>query len=177
MSFVTIAPQALHCAATDLANVGTVFSQASAAAATPTTALLPAGADEVSAAMATVLTRQGLTWQALSRDYEWLHRQFVDLLNGSTEKYWITEIDNAAHNAINTANADSEWLVGRPMIGNGANGLNGTGQNGGAGGWLWGNGGNGGSGAAGHNGGNGGAAGLFGHGGNGGAGGTGANGG
>ncbi|WP_136623239.1 PE family protein, partial [Mycobacterium attenuatum] len=177
MSFVTIVPQALECAAMDLAAIGSAFSQATAVVAVPTTGLLPAGADEVSAAMTALLTCHGQTWQAFSRDYEWLHQQFVDLLNGSTFKYWATEIDNAAHNAINTANADSQWLLGRPMIGNGANGLNGTGQNGGAGGWLWGNGGNGGSGAAGHNGGNGGAAGLFGHGGNGGAGGTGANGG
>lgn len=173
MSFVTIMPQALECAATDVAGIGSAFSEASAAAATPTTAILPAGADELSTAMAAVLTRQGQVWQTFSHDYEWLHQQFVDLLNGSSLKYLATEIDNAAQNALKTANADSEWLVGREIIGNGANGLNGTGQNGGAGGWLWGNGGNGGSGAAGQNGGNGGAAGLIG---NGGAGGDGGNG-
>ncbi|ORB39330.1 PE family protein, partial [Mycobacterium persicum] len=174
---MTIEPQALECAATDLAAIGSAFSEASAAAAVPTTGLLPAGADEVSAAITTLLAGHGQRWRAFSNDYEWLHQQFVDLLNGGSMRYWITEIENAAQNALKTANADSEWLVGRPIIGNGANGLNGTGQNGGAGGWLWGNGGNGGSGAAGQNGGNGGAAGLFGHGGNGGAGGTGANGG
>ncbi|ORB85430.1 hypothetical protein B1987_18360 [Mycobacterium kansasii] len=158
-----IAPHALEYAATDLAAIGSVFSEASAAAVIPTTGLLPAGADEVSSAMTALLTAHGLIWQALSRDYEWLHQQFVDLPNGGTEKYWATEIDNAAHDAINTANADSEWLLGRPMIGNGVNGLNGTGQSGGAAGGLWGNGG---------------AAGLFGHGGAGGAaGGNGGNGG
>ncbi|ORC01578.1 PE family protein, partial [Mycobacterium persicum] len=176
MPFVTIVPQALECAATDLAAIGTAFSQVTAAAAIPTTGLAPAGADEVSATMTALLAHQGQTWQALSRDYEWLHQQFVDLLNGSTLKYWTTEVDNAAQSALKGANADSQWLVGRPIIGNGVNGLNGTGQNGGNGGWLWGNGGNGGSGAAGHNGGNGGAAGLFGNGGAGGAGGAGANG-
>ncbi|ORB84045.1 hypothetical protein B1987_09805, partial [Mycobacterium kansasii] len=123
MSFVTIVPQALECAAMDLAAIGSAFSQATAVVAVPTTGLLPAGADEVSAAMTALLTCHGQTWQAFSRDYEWLHQQFVDLLNGSTFKYWATEIDNAAHNAINTANADSQWLLGRPMIGNGANGL------------------------------------------------------
>ncbi|ORB40461.1 hypothetical protein BST40_21855 [Mycobacterium persicum] len=80
-----IAPHALECAATDLAAIGSVFSEASAAAIIPTTWLLPAGADEVSSAMTALLTAHGLTWQALSRDYEWLHQQFVDMLNGSTE--------------------------------------------------------------------------------------------
>ncbi|WP_308458133.1 PE family protein [Mycobacterium kansasii] len=171
MSFVTIMPQALENAATNLAGIGSVFSEATAAAAIPTTGPLPAGADAISADIAALLTSHGQTWQAFSRDYEWLHQRFVDLLNGSAEKYWATEIENAAQNALKTANTDSEWLVGRPMIGNGANGAAGTGQNGGAGGWLIGNGDNGGSGAAGQNGENGGAAGFFGHGGNGGAGG------
>ncbi|WP_269466853.1 PE family protein [Mycobacterium kansasii] len=168
MSFVTIMPQALENAATNLAGIGSVFSEATAAAAIPTTGPLPAGADAISADIAALLTSHGQTWQAFSRDYEWLHQRFVDLLNGSAGKYWATEIENAAQNALKTANTDSEWLVGRRMIGNGANGAAGTGQNGGAGGWLIGNGG---SGAAGQNGENGGAAGFFGHGGNGGAGG------
>ncbi|OOK74497.1 PE family protein [Mycobacterium kansasii] len=143
VSFVTIMPQALENAATNLAGIGSVFSEATAAAAIPTTGPLPAGADAISADIAALLTSHGQTWQAFSRDYEWLHQRFVDLLNGSAGKYWATEIENAAQNALKTANTDSEWLVGRRMIGNGANGAAGTGQNGGAGGWLIGNGGSG----------------------------------
>lgn len=91
----------------DLAAIGSAFCDAAAAAAIPTTRLLAPSIDPVSAAMTAVLTGQGQAWQALSHDYIWLHQQFVDLLNGSTEKYWVTEIENAAHNVINTANADS----------------------------------------------------------------------
>lgn len=159
MSLVTIVPQELDCAAMDLSSIGSGSREAGATATMTTTALLPAGADEISVTMALLLTSQGRVWQKFSRDDEWLRQRFVDLLNGSTLKYCTTEIDNAAQNALKTANEDSEWLVVRPIIGNGANG---TGQNRGAGGWPWGNGRNGGSGAAGQNGGNGGAAGLFG---------------
>jgi hypothetical protein len=50
---------------------------------------------------------------------------------------------------LNAANASTESLLGRPLIGNGASGAAGTGAAGGDGGILWGNGGNGGSGGGG----------------------------
>jgi hypothetical protein len=49
MSFVIIEPETLTAAASDLANLGSTISEAHAAAAIPTTEILPAGADEVSA--------------------------------------------------------------------------------------------------------------------------------
>ncbi|WP_016719227.1 PE domain-containing protein, partial [Mycobacterium tuberculosis] len=49
MSFVSVAPEIVVAAATDLAGIGSAISAANAAAAAPTTAVLAAGADEVSA--------------------------------------------------------------------------------------------------------------------------------
>ncbi|AIH90393.1 hypothetical protein IU19_20515, partial [Mycobacterium tuberculosis] len=47
MSFVSVAPEIVVAAATDLAGIGSAISAANAAAAAPTTAVLAAGADEV----------------------------------------------------------------------------------------------------------------------------------
>ena len=54
MSFVSAAPEILQSAATDLGSIGSTINTANAAAAAPTTQVLAAGADEVSAAIATV---------------------------------------------------------------------------------------------------------------------------
>lgn len=52
MSFVIAAPEFLTAAAMDLASIGSTVSAASAAASAPTVAILAAGADEVSIAVA-----------------------------------------------------------------------------------------------------------------------------
>jgi hypothetical protein len=52
MSFVIAAPEYLATAATDLENLGATLRAADVAAAGPTTQLLAADADEVSAAVA-----------------------------------------------------------------------------------------------------------------------------
>ncbi|HWS93014.1 MAG TPA: PE family protein, partial [Mycobacterium sp.] len=49
MSSVIAAPELINTAATDLANIGSNLSAAHTAAAAPTTAVIPAAADEVSA--------------------------------------------------------------------------------------------------------------------------------
>ncbi|CKN86353.1 PE-PGRS family protein [Mycobacterium tuberculosis] len=50
MSYLVVVPELVAAAATDLANIGSSISAANAAAAAPTTALVAAGGDEVSAA-------------------------------------------------------------------------------------------------------------------------------
>ncbi|MCV7110781.1 PE family protein, partial [Mycolicibacterium setense] len=49
MSFVSVIPEQLTAAATNLAGVGSTISTANATAAGPTAAALAAGADDVSA--------------------------------------------------------------------------------------------------------------------------------
>jgi hypothetical protein len=184
MSFVIAAPELMTSAATDLATIGSDVSAAHMAAAAPTLSVLPAAADEVSAAIAAVFSAHGQGFQALGAQAAAFHEQFVQAVTAGAGSYVGAEAANVAAFAANPAQTIGQDLLGlinlpflaltgRPLIGNGANGAPGSGANGGAGGWLYGNGGAGGSGSnlTGQNGGNGGAAGLFGVGGAGGAGG------
>ncbi len=183
MSFISVVPESVATAATDLARIGSTLSSAHAAAAVPTTGILAAAQDEVSAAIAALFSGHGQGFQALSARAAAFHEQFVQQLTAGAQSYVSAEAANAAafaanpaqtvgQNLTNAINAPFLALTDRPLIGNGANGAPGTGANGSSGGWLLGNGGAGGSGATGQNGGNGGAAGLFGTGGAGGAGGA-----
>ncbi len=160
MSFVVTIPEALAAVATDLAGIGSTIGTANAAAAVPTTTVLAAAADEVSAAMAALFSGHAQAYQALSAQAALFHEQFVRALTAGAGSYAAAEAASAAplEGVLDVINAPALALLGRPLIGNGANGAPGTGANGGDGGILIGNGGAGGSGAAGMPGGNGGAA-------------------
>lgn len=164
MSFVIAAPEVMAAAATDLANIGSSISAASAAAAGPTMGILAAGADEVSVAISALFGSHAQGYQTLSAQLAAYHNQFVRALNAGAGSYASAEAANVQQTLLNAINAPTQTLLGRPLIGNGADG--GPGQNGGPGGLLYGNGGNGGAGdTANPNGGNGGSAGLIGNGG------------
>ena len=64
MSFVIAQPEMIAASASDLASIGSTISEANAAAAGPTTAVLAAGADEVSAAIAALFGEHGQAYQA-----------------------------------------------------------------------------------------------------------------
>ncbi len=157
MSFVVTIPEALAAVATDLAGIGSTIGTANAAAAVPTTTVLAAAADEVSAAMAALFSGHAQAYQALSAQAALFHEQFVRALTAGAGSYAAAEAASAAplEGVLDVINAPALALLGRPLIGNGANGAPGTGANGGDGGILIGNGGAGGSGAAGMPGGNG----------------------
>src|ERR1700740_1691010 len=171
MSFVIAAPEDVQAAAADLSNIGSGLSAAHAAAAAPTTAVLAAAGDEVSAAIASLFSGHGQGFQALSAQGSAFHAQFAHALSGAGGAYALTEAANASplqtveQDVLRVINAPTELLLGRPLIGNGTSGAPGTVQAGGPGGILWGNGGDGGSGGAGQAGGRGGDAGLWGNGG------------
>lgn len=178
MSYVIATPEMMATAAFDLARIGSQVSAASAVAAMPTTEVVAAGADEVSAGIAALFSAHAQEYQALSAQAAAFHDQFVHTLTAAARWYTATEIANAAamRVVLGAVNAPTQTLLGRPLIGDGAH-RTAPGQPGGAGGLLFGNGGNGAAGAVGQVGGAGGAAGLFGIGGAGGAGGAGAPGG
>ncbi|MFV9620448.1 PE family protein, partial [Mycobacterium tuberculosis variant caprae] len=178
MSYVIATPEMMATAAFDLARIGSQVSAASAVAAMPTTEVVAAGADEVSAGIAALFSAHAQEYQALSAQAAAFHDQFVHTLTAAARWYTATEIANAAamRVVLGAVNAPTQTLLGRPLIGDGAHGTA-PGQPGGAGGLLFGNGGNGAAGSVGQVGGAGGAAGLFGIGGAGGAGGAGAPGG
>lgn len=181
MSFVLIAPEFVTAAAGDLTNLGSSISAANASAASATTQVLAAGADEVSARIAALFGGFGLEYQAISAQVAAYHQRFVQALSTGAGAYASAEAAAAEQIVLGVINAPTQALLGRPLIGDGANattpggagGAGGTGANGGAGGnaWLFGAGG---SGGAGTNGGVGGSGGfVYGNGGAGGIGGIG----
>jgi len=95
MSYLFTQPQALTTAASDLAGIGSAISAATSAAATPTTGVLAAGADEISAAMALIFGAHGQRYQAMSAQACALHRQIVQTLNANGGAYASAEAANA----------------------------------------------------------------------------------
>ncbi|WP_139805269.1 PE family protein, partial [Mycobacterium intermedium] len=178
--FIFVTPEFIGSASAELSGIGSTVQAANAAAAGATTQIAAAGADEVSAVIATLFGGFAREYQALGAQAATFHDQFVQALRSGAGAYAAAEAENASplqaleKQVLDAVNAQTQALFHRPLIGDGANGAAETGQAGGAGGLLFGNGGNGGSGAAGQAGGAGGAAGLFGNGGAGGAGGVGA---
>ena len=80
MSYVVAVPEFLASAASDLAGIGSGLSAAHTAAAAPTTAVVAAAGDEVSAAIASLFSSHGQAFQALSAQAEAFHAQFVSAL-------------------------------------------------------------------------------------------------
>ncbi|GJO86024.1 hypothetical protein NJB1728f31_31420, partial [Mycobacterium marinum] len=165
MSFVSVTPELVVAAASDLSGINSAIAQANSVAAAATTTVLPAAADEVSAAIAALFGTHAQQYQAISAELAAFHDRFVQCLNTGAGSYLRAEAANAEQGLLGLVNAPTQALFGRPLIGDGANGAPGSGQAGGAGGLLYGNGGVGGSGGVGQAGGAGGAAGLIGSGG------------
>lgn len=150
MSYVLATPEMVAAAANNLAQIGSTLSAANAAALAPTTGVLAAGADEVSAAVASLFSGHAQAYQTLGTQAAAFHERFIQALSTAAGAYGSAEAANASplQQALNVINAPTQTLLGRPLIGNGTNGAPGTGQAGGPGGLLYGNGGNGGSGGA-----------------------------
>jgi hypothetical protein len=96
MSYVTTQPQMLSAAAGNLHGIGSSVSAATAAAAGPTTGVVPAAADEVSVLTAAQFGAHAQTYQAISAQAAAIHDQFVATLKTSAGSYLATEAANAA---------------------------------------------------------------------------------
>jgi hypothetical protein len=96
MSFVTTQPEALAAAAGSLQGIGSALDAQNAAAAAPTTGVVPAAADEVSALTAAQFAAHAQMYQAVSAQAAAVHEQFVSTLGISSGSYATTEIINAA---------------------------------------------------------------------------------
>jgi hypothetical protein len=107
MAYVSTAPAAIAAAATQLEGIGNSFSAESSAAAGPTTALAPAGSDEVSALQAGVFSTYGQLYQTVSAEAAAIHQQFVNLLQSSSGSYQDTEAANQAGAAANSASSQA----------------------------------------------------------------------
>lgn len=96
MSFVTTQPEALTAAAGNLAVIGTALTAQNTAAAAPTTGLLPAAADEVSALQATLFSAYGTLYQQISAQATAIHEMLVNTLGANANAYATTEATNSA---------------------------------------------------------------------------------
>ena len=96
MSFVTAQPEALTAAAGNLQAIGSALTAQNAAAASPTTGVTPAAADEVSALTAAQFAAHGSLYQQVSAQAAAIHEMFVATLSASAQSYAITEAANVA---------------------------------------------------------------------------------
>jgi PE family len=96
MSFVTAQPEMLAAAAGDLQGIGASMSAENVAAAVPTTGVVPAAADEVSALTAAQFAAHAQMYQAISAQAAAIHEMFVSTLATSAGSYAATEAANAA---------------------------------------------------------------------------------
>ena len=96
MSFVTTLPEAMTATAGGLEAVGSTLAAGNAAAAAPTTGVVPAAADAVSALTAVQFATHAQMYQAISVQAEAIHAQFVATLGASASSYAAAEAANAA---------------------------------------------------------------------------------
>ncbi|SOJ55584.1 PE family protein PE13 [Mycobacterium simulans] len=95
MSFVNAYPELLSAAASNLQSIGAAFSVGNAAAAGPTTAVVPAAADEVSALTAAHFAAHAQRYQALATRAVRIQQSLAATLAASGGSYAETEAANA----------------------------------------------------------------------------------
>jgi hypothetical protein len=99
MSFVTTQPDALAYAAGKLQTLGSAMAAESAAVASPTTGVVPAAADEVSALQAAIFGAYGSLYQSVNAQATAIHELFVHTLAASAGSYAATESANSSTTA------------------------------------------------------------------------------
>lgn len=95
MSYVTTEPEALAVAAGSLAGIGSMLSAQTVAMAAPTTGVIPAAADEVSALTAAQFAAHAEVYQAVAAQARAIHEMFVHTLSLSSGSYAATEAANS----------------------------------------------------------------------------------
>ncbi|PLV49726.1 PE family protein [Mycobacterium tuberculosis variant microti OV254] len=96
MSFVNVDPEALAGAASQLGAVGAAMDAQNAAAAGPTSGVVPAAADEVSELIAAQFTMQARMYQSVSAQASAVHDSLVKTMAANADSYAATEAANAA---------------------------------------------------------------------------------
>ena len=94
-SFLTTHPETLLAAAGDLQSIGAAIAAGNAVAAAPTTELIPAAADAVSALTAAQFATHAGRYQAISAQAAAVYDLFVITLGTSAGSYAATEAANA----------------------------------------------------------------------------------
>jgi PE-PPE domain/PE family len=112
MSFVTTAPQMLADAAGNLTNIGSMVEEATTLASFPTTAVAPAGADEVSMMISALFESHGQQFQALAAQGSAFHAQFAQLMGSAGSAY--QEAEAAATQLVGSGGAVA-GVTGGPL--------------------------------------------------------------
>jgi len=99
MSFVTTQPEALADTAGRLQTLGSAMAAESAAVASPTTGVIPAAADDVSALQAAIFRAYGSLYQSINAQAMTIHELFVHTLGASAGSYAATESANSGATA------------------------------------------------------------------------------
>lgn len=94
MSFVSAQPELLSTAANDLHGIGAAMNAQNTAAAAPTTGVVPAAADPVSALTAAQFATHAQLYQQVSAQAAAVHEQFVSMLHTGAGSYAATEAAN-----------------------------------------------------------------------------------
>ena len=116
MTYVLTQPQVMAWAAADVARIGSAISEANAAAAGPTTGVLAAAADEVSAATTTLFNSYAQKFEAIIKQAGAFHSELAQLLAAAGNAYAQTEA--AASGALGALTA-SPVAVSLIMTGTG----------------------------------------------------------
>lgn len=95
MAFVTAQPEVLTAAAGSLSGIGDSMTAGMAAAAAPTTGVVPPAADLVSAMTAAQFSTHAELFQQVSAQAAVVHQQIVATLGGNSNAYALAEAANA----------------------------------------------------------------------------------
>ena len=100
MSFLTTQTQEMLAAEQLLSGINTNLAAQNAGAAPATTAIIPAGADPVSAQQAAIFTAYGTQYQTIAAEAQALLENYAQTLGISSNSYGTTEAINAAQSGI-----------------------------------------------------------------------------
>ncbi|MGO9929656.1 MAG: PE-PPE domain-containing protein [Mycobacterium sp.] len=124
MSYLITAPETLASTAADVENIGSALSAAGKNAAGPTTVVVAAAEDEVSAAIANLFGAYGQQYQAFVARAAVFHSEFTEALAAAASTYAQAEAANAAlaSGISNELGAPLRTLLGQAPIAGGSGG-------------------------------------------------------
>jgi hypothetical protein len=126
MSFLTALPEELLAAQALLEGITSNLTAQNLGSAAPTTMILPAAADPVSAQQAAIFAAYGTLYQQIAGEAQTLQEQYVTTLGTSSTTYSATETANAAQTAASAASGQNFFDVLAGLLGGPSNSLNGT---------------------------------------------------
>lgn len=109
MASLSVDPSLIQAASQNLTSVRDGLDKVSAAMTGPTTALMPAAQDEVSAAVAAVFADVGQRFHELNAQAAEFHHQFVKSMNTGATAYTESEVANTAAVAAQTADSGAPF--------------------------------------------------------------------